>query len=122
MVSHKSLIMLFSDLLADPEPILDAIRMLRFAGHDVIIFHVLDEAEVHFPFDGMVDLRDPETQESQLVDAAAIRADYLDAWPRLRGRYRSECQPPGPTSCHSTRACGSTKRSSSTSRSGRRGF
>ncbi len=29
--------------------------MLRFAGHDVIVFHVLDEAEVHFPFSGMVD-------------------------------------------------------------------
>jgi uncharacterized protein (DUF58 family) len=84
--------MLFSDLLAEPGPVLDAIRMLRFGGHDVIIFHVLDEAEVHFPFDGLYDLRDPETEESQVVDAAGIRADYLDALSELRNRYRAECQ------------------------------
>jgi uncharacterized protein (DUF58 family) len=95
MVRQKSLVMLFSDLLTEPQPVLDAIRMLRFAGHDVIIFHVLDEAEVHFPFDGLCDLRDPETQESQVVDAAAIRADYLDALAELRGRYRAECMATG---------------------------
>jgi uncharacterized protein (DUF58 family) len=91
MIRHKCLLMIFSDLLADPEPILDALRMLRFAGHDVIVFHVLDEAEVHFPFDGMCDLRDPESEETLLVDAAGIRSDYLEALRELRNRYRSEC-------------------------------
>ncbi len=43
--------------------------MLRFAGHDVIVFHVLDEAEVSPPFSGMVDLRNPETDEHELIDA-----------------------------------------------------
>jgi uncharacterized protein (DUF58 family) len=91
MVKHKSLVMLFSDLLTDAGPVIDAIRMLRFAGHDVIVFHVLDEAEVHFPFDGMCDLKDPETDRSLLVDAAGIRSDYLDALSELRGHYRREC-------------------------------
>ena len=91
MVRQKSLVMLFSDLLTDPEPVLEAIRMLRFAGHDLILFHVLDEAEVHFPFDGLCDLRDPESGHSQVVDAAGIRADYLDALSELRDRYRAEC-------------------------------
>ncbi|MCA9054311.1 MAG: DUF58 domain-containing protein [Planctomycetaceae bacterium] len=95
MVRQKSLVMLFSDLLTDPEPVLDAIRMLRFAGHDLILFHVLDEAEVQFPFDGLCDLRDPESGESQVVDAAAIRNDYLDAVAELRGMYRRECQAAG---------------------------
>jgi uncharacterized protein (DUF58 family) len=91
MVRHKSLVMLFSDLLTDPDPVIEAIRMLRFAGHDLIIFHVLDEAEVHFPFDGMCELRDPETQQQLTVDAAAIRSDYLDALRDLRERYKKEC-------------------------------
>lgn len=95
MVKNKCLLMLFSDLLSDPDPILDAIRMLRFAGHDVIIFHVLDEAEVNFPFDGMCDLREPETGQTLLVDAAGIRADYLDAMKELRDRYRRECRAAG---------------------------
>src|SRR5947209_2048467 len=69
MIKHRSLVMLFSDLLAEPQPVIDTLHLLRHAGHDVILFHVLDEAEVNFPFDGPVDLRDPETGQEMLVDA-----------------------------------------------------
>jgi uncharacterized protein (DUF58 family) len=92
MVRHKSLIMLFSDLLTEPEPVIEAIRMIRFAGHDVIVFHVLDEAEVQFPFEGLCELREPETGELLTVDAAGIRADYLDALAQLREKYRTACR------------------------------
>lgn len=95
MVRHKSLMMLFSDLLTEPQPVLDAIRLLRFSGHDVIVFHVLDEAEVKFPFDGMLDLRDPETGETMIVDAQGIQADYLDELQKLRAMYRKECRAAG---------------------------
>jgi uncharacterized protein (DUF58 family) len=91
MVKHRSLLMLFSDLLTEPQPVVDAIRMLRFAGHDVIVFHILDEAETSFPFNGMVDLRDPETNHTLLVDAEGIRAEYLDALAELRNTYRQAC-------------------------------
>ncbi len=53
MLRHRSLVMVFSDLLADPGPIREALLRLRHRGHDVILFHVLDEAEVRFPFVGM---------------------------------------------------------------------
>lgn len=95
MVRHKSLMMLFSDLLTEPGPVLDAIRLLRFSGHDVIVFHVLDEAEVKFPFNGMLDLRDPETGETMIVDAQGIQADYLDELKKLRAMYRKECRAAG---------------------------
>ena len=65
--------------------------MLRHAGHDVIIFHVLDEAEVNFPFDGLSDFEDPETGERLVVDAAGIRGDYLGAVEELRQTYKTEC-------------------------------
>lgn len=55
---HRSLIMIFSDLLTDPEPVLQSLHRLRHRGHDVILFHILDEAEVTFPFDGLVELED----------------------------------------------------------------
>ena len=91
MIKHRSLLMLFSDLLTDPEPVLQSLRQLRHAGHDVILFHILDEAEVQFPFRGMLDLRDPESEQSLVVDAAGIRADYLEALQELRDRYQQEC-------------------------------
>ena len=91
MIRHRSLMMLMSDLLADPDEIIDAIRMLRFRGHDVIVFHILDEAEVTFPFSGSVDLLEPETNDHEIVDAAGIRSDYLQALSELRERYRTTC-------------------------------
>lgn len=91
MIRHRSLIMLFSDLLAEPQPIIDTLRQLRHRGHDVIVFHILDEAEVNFPFDGLCDFREPESGETLLIDADGMKADYLDAVQELCGNYRREC-------------------------------
>src|ERR1044071_5615678 len=75
MLRHRSLIMLFTDLLADPQPIVHALRRLRHGGHDVILFHILDEAEVKFPFDGMIEFEDTETRDKLQIDAGSFRAD-----------------------------------------------
>ncbi|HIK94298.1 MAG TPA: hypothetical protein EYG03_20330 [Planctomycetes bacterium] len=91
MIRHRSLLMLMSDLLTDPDEVIENLRMLRYAGHDVILFHILDEAEVTFPFSGSVDLIEPETNDHQVVDAAGIRSDYIEALNELRERYRQEC-------------------------------
>jgi uncharacterized protein (DUF58 family) len=91
MLRHAGLVMIFSDLLGDPDPILEALYRLRHGGHDVILFHILDEAEVRFPFGGMVELQDPETLERLTVDADGFRGDYLAELEAFRGRYRREC-------------------------------
>lgn len=91
MLRHKSLVMIFSDLLCEPRPVIDALHRLRHGGHDVILFHVLDEAEAHFPFEGMVELEDPETQQRLDLDADAFRADYLKEIESFREDYRREC-------------------------------
>ena len=77
MLKHASLVMVFSDLLADPEPIISALRRLRHGGNDVILFHILDEAEVAFPFSGLVELEEPESNTRLEVDADSYRRDYL---------------------------------------------
>ncbi|MDA0832271.1 MAG: DUF58 domain-containing protein [Planctomycetota bacterium] len=92
MVKHRSLFMLFSDLLTDIEPVLKGLQQLRYAGHDVIVFHVLDEAEVHFPFRGMVEFREPETQETMVLDASGMKADYLEALNQVREQFTKECR------------------------------
>ena len=91
IIRHRSLMMVMSDLLADPETIIDSLRILRYAGHDVIVFHVLDEAEVSFPFSGNIDLLEPESGERQIVDARGIRSSYLGALQKLRDRFQQEC-------------------------------
>ncbi len=91
MLKHRSLVMIFSDLLADPEPVLQSLYRLRHGGHDVILFHILDEAEVHFPFDGVIEFEEPETHEKAQVDATGFRRDYLAEVEAFCGRYRREC-------------------------------
>ena len=67
--------MIFSDLLCDTEPVIQSLRLLRHGGHDVILFHVLDEAEVYFPFDGVIEFEEPETEERVRVDASNYRQE-----------------------------------------------
>jgi uncharacterized protein (DUF58 family) len=90
MLKHRSLVMIFSDLLVDPEPVLTSLRRLRHGGHDIILFHVLDEAEVQFPFDGLTEFEDPESRDRLQMDATGIRRDYLEELQAFRENYRRE--------------------------------
>lgn len=91
MLRQQSLVMIFSDLLADPAPIFRALRQLRHRSHDVILFHILDEAEVSFPFHGTTEFEDPETKEVIVVDADSYRSDYHSEVEAFRQLFRQEC-------------------------------
>lgn len=91
MLRHRSLIMLMSDLLSDVDATLDSIRMLKHAGHDVIVFHVLDEAEVTFPFSGLVQLNDLESRQSVNVNADDIGHEYRENIRNYRESLKRGC-------------------------------
>lgn len=90
MLKRASLVMIFSDLLGDPDETLRAIYRLRHSGHDVILFHILGEAETKFSFRGNVELQDPETGERIVVDADSMGADYRKALEDFRETFRRE--------------------------------
>ena len=91
MIRGKSLVMIFSDLLTDPEPVLESLHHLRHRGHEIILFNILDEAEVQFPFEGLIEFTDVETPDRLTLDAKGMRADYLTAVAEFRETYRREC-------------------------------
>jgi uncharacterized protein (DUF58 family) len=91
LIKSKSLVMIFSDLLTEPGPVLEAVHHLRHRGNEVILFHILDEAEVHFPFEGVVEFEDVETPSRLTVDAQGMREDYLQAIAEFRETYRADC-------------------------------
>jgi uncharacterized protein (DUF58 family) len=91
MLKNRSLIMLFSDLLGDPDPILKSLYQLRHRGHEIILFHILDEAEVHFPFEGVVEFADVEDNQKLTLDARSMRPDYLRSLAAFRDRYKTDC-------------------------------
>jgi uncharacterized protein (DUF58 family) len=91
MIRHKSLIMLFSDLLTDPQPVLESLHHLRHRGNEIILFHILDEAEVHFPFEGIIEFEDVEAPQKLTIDARNMRGDYLQSLAEFQTFYREEC-------------------------------
>jgi uncharacterized protein (DUF58 family) len=91
MMRSKGLVMLFSDLLTDTAPVLESLHHLRHRGHEVIVFHILDEAEVRFPFEGVIEFEDVEDERKLTLDAKGMRRDYLQAVEEFRENYRKEC-------------------------------
>ena len=92
MMRHKSLVIVMSDLLSDDaSQSVAALRRLRAGGHDVIVFHVLDEAEVSFPFSGVVELVDPETDDRLSVQADELGLNYRETVEAFREELRAGC-------------------------------
>lgn len=94
MVAHRGMIMLFSDLLDDAgeDKVIEALAHLRHQGHDVIVFQVLDAAEVQFPFKELMRFEDPEgTLAAVTADPLAIRGAYRRELGVFRERLKAEC-------------------------------
>jgi uncharacterized protein (DUF58 family) len=92
VIDRRGLLVILSDLLDDPDDVLDAFAHLRYDGHDIIIIHILDAAEAKFPFSGARRFEDVETGETLTADAGSVRAGYLEALEAFVERYRAELQ------------------------------
>lgn len=95
MLRQRSLLMVFSDLLMDNPEDLDSLFQLSYAGHDIILFHIMDEAEVHFPFRGAYRFTDPETNAEVITDATGIRDAYVSAVEDFRSDLKLRSQKAG---------------------------
>ncbi|MGE0812519.1 MAG: DUF58 domain-containing protein [Vicinamibacterales bacterium] len=73
---RRGVIALISDLYDEPDAIFDAIAPMRFRGHDVIVFHVLDPNELEFPFTDPSAFEDLETGEQLPVVPESFRDKY----------------------------------------------
>lgn len=63
MMRRRSILVLISDLYEDPDTVVRALSKLRHKGNDIIVFHVLDPAEIDFPFDEAAHFEDLESGE-----------------------------------------------------------
>lgn len=75
---RRSMVVLISDLYHEPEDVLRAVAYLRGKGNDLIVFHVLDQAELEFPFDGASQFEDIESGERLPVIPEYLRAQYRE--------------------------------------------
>jgi uncharacterized protein (DUF58 family) len=77
--TRRRMIIVFSDLLTDREPLFKGLEMLRHRRHDVMVFHILDDDELTFPFGGMTKFEGLEELPNLFCDPKALRQGYLEA-------------------------------------------
>src|SRR6476646_8553536 len=73
---RRGLLVLVSDLYEEPDAVLEAIGPLRFRGNDIIVFHVLDPAELDFTFDSPSAFEDLETGDQIPIVPEALAEQY----------------------------------------------
>jgi uncharacterized protein (DUF58 family) len=73
---RRGLLVLISDFYEEPDAVLDAIKPLRFLGNDLIVFHVLDPAELDFGYEDASSFEDLESGEQIPVVPESLRAEY----------------------------------------------
>ena len=94
---RRGIAILISDLFDDEERIVKGLQHLRFAGHEVIVFHVLDPSELTFPFIGTVEFIGLEQQGRVLTRPAEIRKSYLAEFEAFLERMQLACERNGCT-------------------------
>ena len=109
--ARRGVLVLISDLYEDPQAVIDAVSPLRFRGNDIIVFHVLDPAEIDFPYDDASAFEDLESGEQIPVVPEALAGKY-----REMIRAHIEALPRSSRSCESITRC-STRLTRSTMRS-----
>ena len=92
-MNRRGLVILISDLLDEPESILEGLHLFRFKGNDVIVFHLLDSAELELPFEGNILFEDMEQVDLKVTaDPKAIHRVYLKVVEEFIERIRIDCQ------------------------------
>ena len=88
---RRGLIILISDLLDEQEEVLKALKYFRFKKHEVIVFHLLDHAELELPFRSVVWLEDMETGKRVLTHPEIIREKYKSIVKEFVETYKLSC-------------------------------
>lgn len=87
----RGMVILFSDLLTDRESLFKGLEMLRHRRHDVMVFHIMDEDELTFPFNEMTRFEGLEELPDLQCDPNALRAGYLEALEEYLVEVRRGC-------------------------------
>jgi uncharacterized protein (DUF58 family) len=87
----RGLMVLVSDLLADRPGLFRGLRLLRQRGHDVLVFHIMDDEELDFPFSGPTRFEGLEIPDHLNCNPRALRDGYLAALNAFLDDVRREC-------------------------------
>jgi uncharacterized protein (DUF58 family) len=76
-IKRRGLVILISDLIDDPAKIANGLQHFRHNHHEVVVFHVMDEAELTLPYDRLTRFKDMEGAGRVVANPKTLRARYL---------------------------------------------
>ncbi|TWT99745.1 hypothetical protein Pla108_06880 [Botrimarina colliarenosi] len=94
-LGRRGVVMILSDLFDDPEALLAGLKHFRHRRHDVIVMHVLDPAELEFPFQQPTLFKGLESLGELLVDPVRLRKAYKEEFDRFRNEVAAGCRAQG---------------------------
>ncbi len=90
-LKRRGLVVVVSDLWDEQDEVLRGLHHFRHDRHEVILFHVLDPAELDFPFAGNVTFEDMETSERVALPAHLFQEEYRKRLALWLDEYRRRC-------------------------------
>lgn len=88
---RRGIVVVISDLYDDPGNVMNGLRHLALRGNDVIVFQILDPAELHFDFPDAAQFVDMETRAEMHVIPDYIRPEYRKLLRKQIDEYGKEC-------------------------------
>lgn len=92
MLTRRGLIVLISDLLTSIDRLEPDLGYLCAGGHDVVVFHVLDPAELNFDFSSPALFQDLETGRNMYVSPTDAQTGYKRMLEKHLAKAKSVCQ------------------------------
>jgi uncharacterized protein (DUF58 family) len=77
-VRRRGLMIIISDMLDDAERVMNIAKVMRKRRQEVVVFHLIDPAEVELPYEGLTIFAGLEGEEDLLVDPDDIRDRYRE--------------------------------------------
>jgi uncharacterized protein (DUF58 family) len=89
---RRGIVIVLSDLFDDVDAMMAGLKHLRHRRQEVVVMHVLDPAELDFPFDQLTLFRGLEGLPEALIEPRALRKAYLAEFDRFVRRVKAGCR------------------------------
>jgi uncharacterized protein (DUF58 family) len=94
-IKKRGVVVVISDLMDDAGGLLSGLKHFRHRGHETIVFHMLDRAELEFPFEHVTLFRSLERRPDVLAEPRMLRAAYLSQMRQFIQEVRAGCRAQG---------------------------
>jgi uncharacterized protein (DUF58 family) len=90
-IKRRGLVIVISDLIDNEAAIAHGLQHFRHDHHEVLVFHIMDDAELTFPFDRLTRFKDMEGGGRLTANPKSLRASYLARINAFTDRVKKDC-------------------------------